>query len=249
MLNLDFTSQFYFLIFSIILIIEWLILVFVIRTPKASYDAQVLELSKPAEGKNSKSPKLFQNPKIKIATIFFTLDAFVWGIPLSIFNAGLSSYYHFTPSEIASIAVWFHISNMVSQIPAGRIADKIGRKKCLIISQYFGMVFFSMNILVSVLWSNGITFFVIPGLIIGQVFFGIAVTTFIPSEQITLTNLDNNRKAESYGIVTFIRGIGMMPTGAIGGFLAESVHYIAPFAVGLVGLFVEVWFLMKYFKD
>jgi MFS family permease len=249
MLNLDFTSQFYFLIFSIILIIEWLILVFVIRTPKASYDAQVLELSKPAEGKNSKSPKLFQNPKIKAATLFFTLDVFVWGIALSIFNAGLSSYYHFSSPEIASIVVWFHISNMASQIPAGRIADKIGRKKSLIISQYFGMVFFSMNILVSVLWSNGITFFVIPGLIIGQVFFGIAVTTFIPSEQMTLTNLDNNRKAESYGIVAFIRGIGMMPTGAIGGFLAESVHYIAPFAVGLVGLFVEVWFLMKYFKD
>jgi MFS family permease len=249
MLNSGFDRQFYFLLFSIILIIEWFILVFVIRTPKASYDTQVLELSKPAESKNIKSPKLFQNPKIKVATLFFTLDVFVWGIALSIFNAGLSSYYHFTDPEIASIVVWFHISNMASQIPAGRIADKIGRKKSLIISQYFGMVFFSMNILVSVLWSNGITLLVIPGLIIGQVFFGFAVTTFIPSELMTLTNLDNNRKAESFGIVAFIRGIGMMPTGAIGGFLAESVHYIAPFAVGLVGLFVEVWFLMKYFKD
>ena len=249
MLNLGFASQFYFLILSIILIIEWFILVFVIRTPKASYDARVLRLSKPAEGKNNKSPKLFQNPKIKAATLFFTLDVFVWGIALSIFNAGLSSYYHFSDPEIASIVIWFHIANMASQIPAGRIADKIGRKKSLIISQYFGMVFFSMNILVSVLWSNGITLLVFPGLIIGQVFFGIAVTTFIPSELMTLTNLDNNRKAESFGIVAFIRGIGMMPTGAIGGFLAESVHHIAPFAVGLVGLFVEVWFLMKYFKD
>ncbi len=249
MLNSGFTSQFYFLIFSVILIGEWFILALVIRTPNTSYDTQVLELSKPADRKNKKSPKLFQNPKIKVATLFFTLDVFVWGIALSIFNAGLSTYYHFTNSEIAFIAVWFHISNMASQIPAGRIADKIGRKKCLIISQYFGMVFFSMNILVSVLWLNGITLFVFPGLIIGQIFFGIAVTTFIPSEQMTLTNLDNSRKAESYGIVAFIRGIGMMPTGAIGGFLAESVHYIAPFAVGLAGLFVEVWFLMKYFKD
>jgi predicted MFS family arabinose efflux permease len=106
-----------------------------------------------------------------------------------------------------------------------------------------------MNILVSVLWSQGITGFTFPGLIIGEIFFGIAVTTFIPSEQMTLTNLDDSRKAESYGIVAFFRGIGMMPTGAIGGFLAESVHYIAPFAVGLVGLFVEVWFLMKYYRD
>lgn len=249
MLNLGFNTQFYFLLFSVILVIEWLILLLVIRTPSTALDERALKLNKPAENKDVKSPKLFQNPKIKTATIFFTLDVFVWGIALSIFNAGLSSYYLFSDPEIASIVVWFHISNMVFQIPAGKIADKIGRKKCLIISQYAGMVFFSMNILVSVLWLNGIMFFVLPGLIIGQIFFGISVTTFIPSEQMTLTNLDNNRKAESYGIVTFIRGIGMIPTGAIGGFLAENIHYVAPFVVGLVGLFIEVWFLMKYFKD
>ncbi len=244
MLDLGFIFQFYFQVFILILIVEWLILVFVIKPPKHEIFNQ-----KPDPLKQRNDTKLFQNPKIKVATIFFTLDVFVWGIALSIYNAGLTTYYHFTPSEIASIAIWFHISNMVSQIPAGKIADKLGSKKCLIISQYFGMVFFSMNILVSVLWSQGITVFAFPGLIIGEIFFGIAVTTFIPSEQMTLTNLDKSRKAESYGIVAFIRGIGMMPTGAIGGFLAESVHYIAPFAVGLVGLVFEIWFLIKYFKD
>jgi hypothetical protein len=65
----------------------------------------------------------------------------------------------------------------------------------------------------------------------------------------TLTNLDDNRKGFSYGIVTFIRGIGMLPTGAIGGFLAQNINYTAPFVVGLVGLVIEVWFLVKYFKD
>jgi len=249
MLDLGFSFQFYFQVFTIILIMEWLILVLIIRSPDAIKKHSELDLIKTAKLKQKKATKLFQNPKIKVATIFFTLDVFVWGIALSIYYAGLTTYYHFTASEIASIAVWFHISNMVSQIPAGKIADKIGKKKCLIISQYFGMVFFSMNILISVLWSQGITIFTFPGLIIGEIFFGIAVTTFIPSEQMTLTNLDDSRKAESYGNVAFIRGIGMMPTGAIGGFLAETVHYIAPFAVSLVGLVFEIWFLMKYFKD
>jgi len=247
MFNLGYS--FYFQIFIIILIMEWLILVLIIRSPDAIKKHKKLSLIKKAELKQKKATKLFQNSKIKVATLFFTLDVFVWGIALSIYNAGLTSYYNFTTSEIASIAVWFHISNMVFQIPAGRIADKIGKKKCLIISQYFGMVFFSMNILISVLWSQGITIFAFPGLIIGQIFFGISVTTFIPSEQMTLTNLDDSRKAESYGIVAFVRGIGMMPTGAIGGFLAENIHYIAPFAIGLVGLVFEIWFLIKYFKD
>jgi len=248
-LNPAFSSQFYFLIFSIILIIEWLILVFIIKTPTSSSNIQIRDLSSPTDVEQKKSTKLFQNPKIKVATFFFAFDVFVWGIVLSVYNAGLKANYNFLDSNIAFIALWFQISNMVSQIPAGRIADKIGRKKCLIISQFFGMVFFSMNILTSVLWSQGITIFLFPGLIVGQIFFGIAVTTFIPSEQMTLTNLDDNRKAESYGIVTFIRGIGMLPTGAIGGFLAESINYTAPFVVGLVGLVIEVWFLAKYFKE
>ncbi len=248
-LNPAFNAQVYFIILSIILIIEWLILVFIIRTPNSSSNIQIRDLSNPLDSEQKKSPKLFQNPKIKVATFFFAFDVFVWGIVLSVYNAGLKANYGFLDSNIAFIALWFQISNMISQIPAGRIADKIGRKKCLIISQLFGMVFFSMNILTSVLWSQGITIFLFPGLIIGQIFFGIAVTTFIPSEQMTLTNLDNNRKAYSYGIVTFIRGIGMLPTGAIGGFLAESINYTAPFVVGLVGLVIEIWFLAKYFND
>jgi MFS family permease len=197
MLDFGLSFQFYCQIFITILIIEWLILVLIIRSPNAIEKHRELELIKTANLEQKKGTKLFQNPKIKVATIFFTLDVFVWGIALSIYNAGLTTYYHFTPAEIASIAVWFHISNMVSQIPAGKIADKIGIKKCLIISQYFGMVFFSMNILISVLWSQGITGFAFLGLIIGEIFFGIAVTTFIPSEQMTLTNLDESRKAES----------------------------------------------------
>lgn len=249
MLDLGFSSQFFFQVFIIILIVEWLILVLIIKTPDAIQKHSELDLIKSVEQKQKKATKLFQNPKIKVATLFFTLDVFVWGIALSIYNAGLTTYYHFSISEIATIAVWFHISNMVFQIPAGRLADKIGKKKSLIISQFFGMVFFSMNILISVLWSQGITGFAFLGLIIGEIFFGMSVTTFIPSELMTLTNLDENRKAESFGIVQFIRGIGMVPTGAIGGFLAESIHYITPFAVGLVGLVFEIWFLRKYFKD
>jgi MFS family permease len=249
MLNLVPNSRTYFLIFSIILVIEWFILIFIIRTPNLSTIIPVQEESESSHLREKKSLNLFQNPKIKVATFFFAFDVFVWGIVLSVYNAGLTANYNFLPADIAFLVLWFQISNMATQIPAGRIADKIGRKKCLIISQLFGMVFFSMNIVVSILWSQGITIFLFPGLIIGQIFFGIAVTTFIPSEQMTLTNLDDNRKAFSYGIVTFIRGIGMLPTGAIGGFIAESINYTAPFIIGLFGLVIEIWFLAKFFKD
>ena len=134
-LNPIFNAQVYFLILSIILIIEWLILVFIIRTPTSSSNIQIRDLSNPTDSEQKKTPNLFQNSKIKVATFFFAFDVFVWGIVLSVYNAGLKANYNFLDSNIAFIVLWFQISNMVSQIPAGRIADKIGRKKCLIISQ------------------------------------------------------------------------------------------------------------------
>ena len=76
-----------------------------------------------------------------------------------------------------------------------------------------------------------------------------SVCKFIPSEQLSLTDLDETRKAESYGIVGFIRGIGFIPTGYIGGFLMASVHYIAPLIISFTLIFFEIWYLFKYFHD
>jgi hypothetical protein len=64
-----------------------------------------------------------------------------------------------------------------------------------------------------------------------------------------LTDLDETRKAESYGITGFLRGIGFMPTGIIGGFLTESVSYIAPFILSFIGIIFLIWFLAKFFHD
>ena len=96
----------------------------------------------------------------------------------------------------------------------------------------------------NILWRP--IFFVI---LFAQVILGLSLSTFVPSEQISLTDLDENRKAESYGIVGFIRGIGLIPTGFIGGFLIGNVHYIAPFVISFIFIFFEIWFLIKYFQD
>ena len=80
---------------------------------------------------------------------------------------------------------------------------------------------------------------------------GICVSMFIPSEGMTLTDLDETgkRKAESLGIVSFIRGIGHIPTGIIAGFLIEYVNYITPFVITIVGIIILIVILFKYFHD
>jgi len=88
-------------------------------------------------------------------------------------------------------------------------------------------------------------------LIIAELLMGICVSSFIPSEGMTVTNLDKtgNRKAEYYGIVLLIRGVEFIPTGIIAGLLIDYVHFIAPFILSIIGIFFLIWVLHKYFQD
>jgi len=193
--------------------------------------------------------EIFKNPKAKAVLIFLTFDIFIYSISLSVYTGGLRDFYSLTIEQLALLSMWFNISNMVFQIPAGRIADKLGNMKSLIISSLFGLGFFSINILGFYLWSGGNELALFPLLLFSHILFGINVSTFIPSEQILLTDLDEARKAESYGIVGFVRGIGYIPCGYIGGFLIENVHYIIPFIITFIGIFFEIWYLLRYLRD
>ena len=177
------------------------------------------------------------------------VDLFIYNIGLSIYSGGLRDFYQISIPELALITIVFNTSNMLFQIPGGHLADKIGKKKSLIYSQYFGLSFFVINILAYFVWASGFTEFLYPALIISHIPFAMSVCTFIPSEQMALTDLDEKRKAESYGVVGMIRGLGFIPTGYIGGFLFENVNYVAPLLISFFGIFFEIWYLFKYFHD
>lgn len=250
MFNGSINSRFYFLIFTGILLIEWIVyFLFLSDVYKLGINKSPYQYHNPSNNNHKIWRKLFQTPKTKVILIFFTLDIFIYSVSLSIYSGGLKDQYNFTIEQLAIFSIAFNITNLVSQIPAGKLVDKLGKKTTLILSQFFGLGFFFMNIFAYSLWKLGFEIILIPFIIIGQICIGLSVTTFIPSEQILLTNLDETRKAESYGIVGFIRGIGFMFTGVIGGLLIENVHYLAPFVLSTIGVFFEVWYLAKYFHD
>ena len=242
-------TRFFFLVFIGILITEWFInLIFISEKFKLDKSPKRTSLKSDELGQGIWK-KMFKNPKSKAILIFFTLDLFVYSIALSIYSGGLKDFYLITREELALITIVFNTSNMIFQIPGGHIADRIGTKKSLILSQFFGLTFFAINILAYYMWAGGFTEFLLPALILSHIPFAMSVCTFIPSEQMSLTSLDETRKAESYGIVGFMRGIGFIPTGFIGGFLVESVHYVAPLIISFIGIFFEIWYLSKYFHD
>ncbi|KKN33984.1 hypothetical protein LCGC14_0798360 [marine sediment metagenome] len=242
-------TRFFFQIFIYLLIIEASIIIFVISEKFHPHKNPKINSNNTDTSRQSVWRKIMQTPKNKAILIFFSLDLFIYSIGLSIYSAGLRDFYHITREELALITIVFNFSNMLFQIPGGHLADKIGKKKSLILSQVFGLVFFFLNILAFFIWVGGFEAILMPALIISHIPFAMSVCTFIPSEQLSLTDLDDTRKAESYGIVGFIRGIGFIPTGYIGGFLMENVNYVAPLIISFVLIFLEIWYLFKYFQD
>jgi len=228
-------TRVFFLIFMGILIVEGVIFTFFLSSKWKEQKASAL-LNEDLHNKKEKIwLQFFKNPRMRSILIFFTLDIFIYGIS--------------TTEEISFIIIWMNITNMLFQIPAGRITDKLGKKKSLVLSAITGLAFFIINIIASILWSNGMTFVLIPSLVVAHIIFAFSIITFIPSEQIILTDLGKNKKAESYGVVSFIRGVAFIPTGIIGALLIENVHYLAPFIITSIGILVEIWFLFKFFHE
>jgi len=239
----------YFLLYMIINLGSYLIMVFVISNPTSDKNKHSIPKTDVIKKRRSAWKDIFKTSEKRAILIFFTLDIFVYNISLSIYGAGLVAQYGLSIDQMAFIAIWLSISNMIFQIPGGHLADKIGKKRSLIVSELLGLGYFLTLILAFILWSLGYHIFLIPLLSIGNILFGLNISTFIPSAQMILTDLDETRKAESYGITGFIRGIGFMPTGIIGGILTERVNYIAPFILSFVGIIFLIWFLSKYFHE
>ncbi len=246
---LGFDSRFYMIIFIFLLLIEEFFFIFFLSEKIQPINNPKNKVNKASNKKANMWKKILKTKSLRSIIIFFTLDIFVYSISLSIYSGGLYDYYHLSEPDIALIALWFNIGSAIFQIPAGRITDKIGNKKTLILSQIFGFGFFFMNILAVIFWMNFFKHFLILTLSVGYLLLSLSVCTFIPAEQVILTNLGEDQKAESYGIVSFFRGIGLIPTGFIGALIVENVHYIAPFIFSTIGLGIELIFLIKFFHE
>ncbi|MHA2393176.1 MAG: MFS transporter [Promethearchaeota archaeon] len=244
-----FDVRLYFFLFIVILVINQIIFIFFIFDPIPKKSKHLSNPSKSSKTDKKFWRKMLATPKTRRIVFYFTLDAFIYSISFSIYNAGIIDQYSITQQNIALLALCSKISWLLFQIPAGHLADKLGNKKTIILSELFGLSFFILITMTYFIWSGGLQFLLLPLLITGEIIMAVNVTTFIPSEAITLTNLNETRRAESYGIVWLIRGIGVMPTGIIAGLLIAGVHYIIPFIFTIMGIIFKLWFLFNYFED
>ena len=126
------------------------------------------------------------------------------------------------------------ITSILVYIPAGRIADRIGRKPFVVLT-FFSFALFPVAIIVASNFAWLIVAYVIAGLReIGE-----------PSRKAMIVDLArDNIRARSVGLYYLVRSLSITPAAAIGGLLWKIAPQV-PFATaGLIGLIGTVVFIM-----
>ena len=248
-LGSDYGYQFYFRLFLIIASAQVIFMMVTLRERELRHSrlsnlAYVHQTETVDENHHLTKPLktiIRENPLIRNIIIYLTFDGFVWGIALTTYYAGLLANFPMGKEEIARMALVFSIGNLVCQSPAGKLVEKIGSGKGLIISAAMGFGLFGSIIIAWILRDNA--FF--GWILLGQIFFAVSVTMYIPAQLSIVTGFSEHRSAEIYGAIMAIKGIGFIPTGIIGGLLMEQVHFLIPIVICLCALPLEILFLYK----
>jgi len=244
-------SSFYFKIFVGIIIFQIIVQSFFLKEEK-SFQSKETESIQPKKmiKKDLKSESswkiLFKNPRNRKIVIFFLIDSMIWGLSLSIYAGALVANYGITKEQIGVILIIFNISNMIFQIPGGKLVDKIGKKRSIFLGDSMGFLFFGLALLGWFFRDS----LLMPFLYAAHFILGIIVSIFLPAQMALLSNLDSKKPAEYYGIMSMILVLGFMPMGLISGLIIANVHYIAPFIITLLLIPFELLYLIKIFpKD
>ena len=249
MLDIGLDYRFYIWTLIIVSLIIWITVFFFITNLNSVVKKAKNEVSPNPKPKSNNLSNLFQNPQTRIIIVFFTLHYFFIGITQNIWNAWMVETYGVSEQDLGLFFFCAYVTLVIFQILAGRIIDKIGNKKALLLSFLFLLLNSIIAIIVYFSWSNGFRLILIPGTIIATIFFAVYSTVISPVESIYLTNLTEKRKAQSYGDVHLVIASANIPSGVIGGSLADFVHPIAPEIVSFGGGLFLTWFLIKYFDS
>jgi MFS family permease len=143
----------------------------------------------------------------------------------------VTNVQHFTIKEYGTLIAVQMITSILVYIPAGKIADRVGRKP-FVIATFVSFALFPLAIIAASSFVLIVLAFVIGGLReIGE-----------PARKAMIVDFaQDNVRARSVGLYYLIRSLSITPAAAIGGLLwsvAPQVPFIVAGIIGLIGTFV-----------
>jgi len=143
--------------------------------------------------------RILRDSRSKLIVSAFFLDAFSWGLALSIANGLYILLFDVNVSFIANLSFMQLLLMVIFQYPAGVSIDKFGRLFGLIVGEIAGI---SWILLVIIAIFNSINAQVI--LIIAYVTLGISIAFWVPSSTLSFISANKTTAASTnYGIIAF----------------------------------------------
>jgi MFS family permease len=138
---------------------------------------------------------------------------------------------HFTVKQYGALIAIQMITSILVYIPAGKIADRIGRKP-FVIATFVSFALFPLAIVIAANFALIVAAFVIGGLReIGE-----------PSRKAMIVDFaQENVRARSIGLYYLVRSLSITPAAAVGGLLwsiAPEVPFVVATAIGFLGTLV-----------
>lgn len=153
-------------------------------------------------------------------------DAFVGGLGSAILFGLLSKTYHFTTSQLGVMSSAFFTSWALVQLPVGRLIDRYGCKRFVILSKL-------IHIVVIAGW---LTFTRFEAFVLLHLLYGLIPPTWGPAAlTLLMGSVPAEKRAEARGRLSALTMLIRSPAPYIGGLLYERVGFRGPILANLVG--------------
>jgi len=172
--------------------------------------------------------------------IAMSVDLFAFSLGARLLFGMLTQGYGYTPAMLGLMSAAMTGTMALAQIPLGRIVDRIGYVKFMIISQVI-----ACGVLATVFLSKSF-----PVLVAAQIAFGVSAAFWVPAEQAWIAiNVDPERRAQAIGGYSTFRGLVAFPAPFIGGLLFDAYGFDVPILINLGLALLDIVLLYILVKD
>ena len=183
---------------------------------------------------------LMPPPNLRGFYVAITADAFSWGLGAYILYGLLRAEFEFTNTEIGFVAGAFMTSFAAAQLPIGKLIERFGSKRSLVVSETLGI-----PLMLGWLSSTEVASFALLG-----IFGGVIAACWVPAMQTILVNsVPAEDRGGGVGRLAAFRGLVSFPAPIIGGVLYERWGFWAPITAGLAGVVVTVFLLLFLVRE
>jgi len=172
---------------------------------------------------------------IALSKLVQSVGAFIWPLFVLILKQKL----FMSPGEVSAFLVVGMIVSLISSLAGGVIADKIGRKRTIVIFQFIGMLMYSLVVVFDIGFITAIL------LMAGMMFYGLTG----PAHDALMANITKTEERETaYSLSYLLTNLGIVIGPAIGGLLLTN-HFTLFILIDVFTSFLGWLLLLSFVKE